>query len=182
MINYNNSKIYKLINSITGLIYIGSTTRSLENRLSSHVSDYKRYQAGKTTFITSYLVLEGGNYSIELIEEYPCESSESLKQREGYYIRQMTCVNKNIAGRNDRDYYSDNKDRIMKYRSDHISEYKQYQQEWRESNKEYNRDWKKKNQEKIKQSFDCLCGGHYTLYEKPRHEKTMRHINYIKSI
>ena len=42
------------------------------------------------------------NFYIELIEDWPCESVEQLRKREGYYIRMMATLNHNIAGRTDK--------------------------------------------------------------------------------
>ena len=39
----NHGKIYKLICNVTGLVYYGSTTESLKQRLSEHKNKYKRY-------------------------------------------------------------------------------------------------------------------------------------------
>jgi predicted GIY-YIG superfamily endonuclease len=37
MPNYQNSKIYKIRCNTTGLVYIGSTTQSLKQRLDQHI-------------------------------------------------------------------------------------------------------------------------------------------------
>ena len=43
MVNYQNSKIYKLINDeLPDKIYIGSTTRKLSLRLAEHKQNYKK--------------------------------------------------------------------------------------------------------------------------------------------
>ena len=43
MVNYEKGKIYKIVCNTTGEIYIGSTTKqTLAQRLSQHVSQYKR--------------------------------------------------------------------------------------------------------------------------------------------
>ena len=42
MVNYQLSKIYKIVCNITGKIYIGSTTKKyLAERLAQHVYDHK---------------------------------------------------------------------------------------------------------------------------------------------
>ena len=42
MPNYNNGKVYKLVNNIDNLIYIGSTTCSLSKRMSIHRNRAKK--------------------------------------------------------------------------------------------------------------------------------------------
>ena len=54
MTNYKQAKIYKIVCNKTGLVYVGDTCKLLLcQRLTKHVSDYKRYLNGKTNFITS---------------------------------------------------------------------------------------------------------------------------------
>lgn len=120
-------KIYKLECLNTGKVYIGSTTcKYLSQRLSSHVNCYKRWVRGQRSFITSFQIIEGGNYEISLIEN--CSSREELAKRERFYIDSMTCVNKNLPrGANEsvdykcnsseytRAYYVKNKQRFAEY-------------------------------------------------------------------
>ncbi len=38
-------------------------------------------------------------FRIQLIEDYPCSDKYELRQREGYWIRQMGTLNMKVAGR-----------------------------------------------------------------------------------
>ena len=58
MPNYNNSRIYAIRSISNGLTYVGSTTRTLAQRMTGHRSALKRYGDGKGHYITSYRVLE----------------------------------------------------------------------------------------------------------------------------
>jgi len=42
MVNYNNSKIYKIVCNVTGKQYISSTSVGLKKRLTGKRVDYKR--------------------------------------------------------------------------------------------------------------------------------------------
>ena len=53
------------------------------------------------------------DWYIELYESYPCNSIDELLKREGEIIRQIGTLNKNVAGRNSKDWYTDNKESIM---------------------------------------------------------------------
>ena len=65
MTNNKQAKIYKIVCNKTGLVYVGATCKLLLcQRLTKHVSDYKRYLNGKTNFITSFKILENGDYDI----------------------------------------------------------------------------------------------------------------------
>jgi predicted GIY-YIG superfamily endonuclease len=41
MPDYSNGKIYKLVSDKTAMIYIGSTTQDLNERLSGHKNEFK---------------------------------------------------------------------------------------------------------------------------------------------
>ena len=60
--------------NVTGRKYIGSTTKDrVAQRLAEHVRNYKHYQNGsRKGYTSSFEILAGGNYIIELIELYPC--------------------------------------------------------------------------------------------------------------
>ena len=141
MPNYQNSKIYKLYDITTNEQYIGSTTQKLCLRLGGHVADYKKYLNGKHNNITSFKIIEGGNYRIELIEAFPCNNKEELHQREGHFIRTLDCVNKMIAGRTCRQYYKDNRENLLEQKKDYYINNKdeklEYNKKYYEKNKDY---------------------------------------------
>ena len=80
MVNYNNGKIYKIINENNEIIYIGSTCEIyLSKRYAKH--NYK-----------------SPNNKIILIENYSCNSKEELRKREQEVIEEYTnLLNKNRA-------------------------------------------------------------------------------------
>jgi len=53
MPDYQKGKIYKIVCNETGLVYIGSTTQALSQRLQGHKKNYKTFK-----------VLENDNYNI----------------------------------------------------------------------------------------------------------------------
>lgn len=109
MVNYANSKIYKIICNKSGSMYIGSTTCKLCVRLSQHRKLFKEGLSG-----TSKLVLQNGDYNIFLLEDFPCERKEQLLARERYYIETLDCVNKKVPLRTQAEWYKENKDRLIK--------------------------------------------------------------------
>ena len=127
MPNYQLSKVYQIVCLTTGEKYVGSTTqKTLAERLAGHVRDYKRWKNGKQDFVSSYPILERGNYQIELLETFPCNSKDQLNAREGHYIRTIDCVNKRIAGRTQKEWTEDHKTEIAErhkaYREAHKTE------------------------------------------------------------
>jgi len=124
MPDYQKGKIYKIVSG--DLVYIGSTCEpTLAKRLATHVADYKRWKAGKRRGVSSFPLIESGDYTISLIELCPCGSKDEMTARERFYIETMTCVNKSVPGKTRQEYYEENKD--------HIHE---QQKIWEEVNKE----------------------------------------------
>lgn len=115
--DYSNSKIYKIVCNITGLVYIGSTTQPLCKRLGVHKSKYKLWKRDNTRTgkFSSFEVIEYDNYDIVLIENCPCSSKEELHRRERHYIQSMVCVNKRVPTRTLQEYYIENKERRKEY-------------------------------------------------------------------
>ena len=177
MVNYNNGKIYKIIDNTNGNIYIGSTTKQyLSQRLTTHVKNYKLFLNGKGHFVTSFKIIENNDYYIELIELYFCNSKDELHAREGYHIRNNECVNNNIPGRTrkewrednkneilerEKDYYEVNKEKILERVKDYyednrekiLEQRKAYHESNREKIKEYKKNYHKANRDKIKEKY-----------------------------
>jgi len=111
-LNYSNGKIYKIICNKTGLVYIGSTCRTLEERLKEHASNSKRYlNKEKNIFISSILVTFNNDFKIELIENYPCDNRQQLEDRENFHILHSVCIN--FSKRNKNIYsYKEKQDKL----------------------------------------------------------------------
>jgi len=71
MVNYQNSKIYKICSFQTDLIYIDSTTQSLSQRLAKHRSDYN---INKGT--SSKEILQYSDAQIIVLESVNCENKD----------------------------------------------------------------------------------------------------------
>lgn len=163
MVNYSNGKIYKIIDLTNDNVYIGSTTKErLCQRLSGHKASYDRYVSGKDKRkCSSFEILKNDNYKIELIELFPCNSKDELNAREGYWQREITCINHNIAGRT-KEQYKEEVD-YLKY------------------HREYNMKYFEENKTSLSAKVKCECGSNYANYHKSRHMKTKKHINFFAS-
>ena len=96
---YRHGKIYKIVSNKTGLVYIGSTCKTLPQRIYHHERDYKQFlKTGKkyNVYMTSFRILKHGNYQIQLVENVPCKNSKELHAREKYWIEKTNCSNKKI--------------------------------------------------------------------------------------
>ena len=85
MPNYNNGKIYKIVNNIDNMIYIGSTTTKLCYRMSIHRC-HMEYNNNNSTLYQHMRKLGIDNFKIVLIEEYPWSNKDQLLRRERYII------------------------------------------------------------------------------------------------
>ena len=186
-IDYSKGKIYRIVCDTTGLTYIGSTVETLSNRLSKHKSHYKHYLKDKNPFITSFKILENNNYKIILIDNCPCNSKEELHREERKYIETIECVNKYVPGRTDKEYRTDNKDKIKEYKKEYRENNKdkinQKNKEYREDNKdkikETQKEWYKNNKTEIneikKQKIECeYCKCIISKTHIKRHQKSLK--------
>lgn len=169
MKDYSKGKIYRLVCNTTDKQYIGSTVQLLSQRLGLHKSIFKRFIGGKSTkALTAFDILFENNYSIVLVEDYPCNNKDELMRRERYFIDTMPCVNKNnpVQTQEEKDSYK------IKYREDpnHLIKMIQYQTKYRQ-----------KNLEKSRANTVCECGGHFQHKNKLSHFKSIRHTRWAST-
>ena len=151
MVNYENGKIYKLVNDELNLTYYGSSCNELRKRLNAHKSKAKDKKC------TSYKLFESGSVKIYLVEKFSCNDKMELNQRERFYIENNECVNKFIPCRTRKEWDENNKEKILlqckEYKEDNKEKIKEYQKEYKEDNKEKLKQYKKeyyiRNKEKI---------------------------------
>jgi hypothetical protein len=120
MSDFKLAKIYKIVplnSNDDSDVYIGSTCKTtLLKRMSKHRENYKRWKEGKYGNMSSFKLFEKysiNNCNIFLIEEFPCDSKDELRQREGYYIKVIPCVNQRIAGRTKKQYKYEHKEYLQ---------------------------------------------------------------------
>jgi len=155
MLKYECGKIYKL--QIDNLIYIGSTTKDLNERLKQHHIKFKIYQNKKSKYYISSFELFKNKIIplITLLELVPCKSKNELLERERFYIENTECVNKikkvtlTEEERNNycKNYYENNKDKIKEY-------YENNKDNIKDKIKEYNEKNKDKIKDKIKEYYE----------------------------
>lgn len=100
MPDYKQSKIYT-ITCENGAVYVGSTTLTLERRLSHH----KSHEASSMyKYIQKNYNGDWSKSKIKLYENYPCNSKKELEKKEGEIIRLIGTINKHITGRTRKEY------------------------------------------------------------------------------
>lgn len=168
--NLQNSKIYAVKSHNSDLVYIGSTTVGLKQRLASHVSSYKNFIENKGAhYMSANKILECEDYYIELIKDFPCETKKTLLIEEGKEMLKFEAenpdklVNRCIAGltvkeQHKRSYERHKEKRLescKKYREEHKEEYAISHRNYYEKNKdrlsELNKVWANNNREKVRE-------------------------------
>jgi hypothetical protein len=174
----NKGKIYKIEDNSNGNIYIGSTCKTLKERLSKHKSNYKRYLNGFGSNVRSYDIIKNNNFTIKLLEKCNIKTKQELYQRERYYVENNDCLNKQIPGRTEKEYKKayriDNKDKINEYN-------KEYNIENKDKIKQKNKAYRENNKDILNEKNICKCGGKFTNKHKTTHFKSNKHLEFIKN-
>jgi len=168
MPDYQEGKIYKLTCKETGKVYIGSTVQKMCHRMKQH-----RCETANQT--GSRQIIERGNYEVEVIEHFPCDTERQLRSREQYWIDNTEdTTNRQRQYESEEAYLEYNKEIIKKYQ-------KEYRNERKEEHAEYCKKYylKKKNdfQARKQEVIQCECGGSYTRCHKARHCRTRKHLD-----
>jgi predicted metal-dependent hydrolase len=182
--DFSKNVNYKLVckDILIKELYIGQTTnftiRKNKHKCNCNNTNDVKYNFKVYTFIRA----NGGwdNWDMIMIENFPCNDSLDACKRERYWIEKLQAtLNSVVPLRTQQEWYKDN--------IEHIRERKQ---EWYEDNKEhiqkYHQEWYQENKEtileKLKEKITCECGSTCRKSDIKRHERTIKHINYIKSI
>ena len=178
----SKGKIYKITNDYNDDVYVGSTCDTLVKRFSAHKNNKNSPEKMNRPLYALMREIGNDRFRIELIEDYSCEDKYQLRQREGYFIREIGTLNKRVECRTKEERYRENKDLILEkqkeYRKEHIEEYaardKLYREEHKEEYKSNHQKYYLKNCEELKQkAMD---------YRKENHDiiKEQYHNSYLK--
>jgi hypothetical protein len=214
MVNYNLGKVYKIepmSGGEEGDVYIGSTALPrLSTRMAIHRCSYKGWKEDRTGLTTVYKLFDKygvTNCQITLLESISAETKDELFACERKWIQSQKCVNKIVAGRTQKQYYQDNRVRLLEqnhqYHEQHKEQSRQYRQdnrvhrleqlgEWKESNKVHIAEYNIANKERraiylkqydIKQvKIQCECTGTYYRNHKKRHIQSVKHQQFCTPI
>jgi len=141
MVNYQNAKIYKIVNDELNLTYYGSTCSTLTKRLSGHKSDSKKKNVNYSSKI---LFSTETKPEIFLVEKFPCNDKIELLKRERFYIENNNCLNKHIPGRSINEWIENHKEEKIKYDKERYLKNK-------EKTIKQNTEYVSKNKDKVKE-------------------------------
>jgi hypothetical protein len=194
MPDYSKGKIYTIrCRTDNTLIYVGSTIQPLSVRIGGHK---RRCNIDKYQNILIYKTINNkwDNWYIELYEDYPCENKEQLCKREGEIIRKIGTLNSRIEGRNQIEYYQDNKEIITEKKKiyneinkEKISKVmKIYCEEHKERIAEVKKIYREEHKEiilkKSGERINCECGCMIRRSDISTHKKTLKHIKLLNSL
>lgn len=75
MVNYQDGKIYQIVNNVNNIKYVGSTTQSLAKRMACHRNDAL---TRTTKFYIAMRDVGIANFRIVLVKNFPCQSKDEL--------------------------------------------------------------------------------------------------------
>ena len=191
MVNYTKSIIYKLCckNPEIKQIYIGSTANEIRKRKNQHKSDcYNKNRESYNLYVYQFIRDNGGfqNWSIIIIENYPCENKRELEKRERYYIELLNAtLNSYNSYRTEEEKKEQLKKCTKEWKEKNKDKNKEKTKEYQKNNKQQYKDYQKKYKDKIrdkikKEKYTCICGSIIRLADKTTHFKTKKHLNYIR--
>lgn len=180
--DYKNGKIYTIRSHLTEKFYIGATTQALCKRMDGHRSNFKTYyENSNKSYVSSYEIIKLGDAYMELLEIYPCETKEQLKRREGELIRQykQTLVNKVIAGRTNKEWKEENKERMKNIRKIYREKNKDKIKEYFITNKpllkiKRQEKYKANKKPRIPRTQEQIDASKKKKYERDRLRKSLR--------
>ena len=152
MPNYQDGKLYRILQDGVKTVYIGSTTQTLSQRMAQHRKGLKHWPNMK---LYQLMAQEGvDHFSIELLVDCPCDRREQLHRAEGEQIRLHNTIgeggcNSILAGRTAAEYalLPERKAKMIEYKKKpetktKIFEYEQHQRpKVKSSQKEYREEY-----------------------------------------
>jgi hypothetical protein len=209
--NYQNGKIYKVVNDIDDEIYVGSTTQTLAKRMAWHRGSCVMKAKMNRKVYQHMIKLGRDNFRIILLEEYPCNNRMELEQRERYFVENLKPSLNSIVPartRTNKEYRRDNVEKIRVQKQKYYEENKnwilEHNKEYREKSKEkintkhreyyaqkketilakqaeYYQTKREHVSERQKITYQCVCGVISRKCAKKRHERSQFHQQFISS-
>jgi len=192
--DYSKGKIYKLVSDVNDEFYIGSTATSLAKRKYWHKTKGRQMPGVKAIFDE----IGWDEMKIILVEEWPCENNDQLRQRERYWFdalkptmnirrpwvteEERKETNRKLARERYQrpevkqrqrermhEWYENNKERYQR------PEVKQRQREYEQRPEVKQRKREYNNRPDQVQQIQCPCGSTVQQRCLQRHERSRKH-------
>jgi len=172
-IDYNKTQMYRFVCNDTAVqeCYVGSTTnwikRKAQHKYNCATETYKCYN------LKIYQTIRAnggwGNWSMVLIEDYPCDNDLEKRKRERYWQEHYDAkMNSRLAQSSMKEWYETHKEYHKEYRETH----KEYQKEYYETHK-------KQIANQRGEKVTCKCGCIVSRNKLQRHQRTLKHLELI---
>jgi hypothetical protein len=128
---------YYISNEDKSKIYVGSTKKPLEVRLSEHIISHYNAKYKNKSKLSSFYIIDGNYFKINLIESIECIDNKMKLQKEQEYINEYSGINKNKSysefnqlskeswATYQRNYYNSNNHQYRNYKKDYYQNNKQ---------------------------------------------------------
>jgi len=179
-IDYSKNVIYKIVcNDLNvKMCYVGHTTDFIR-RKQKHKYNCTKENSNSYNLKVYKLIRDNGgwdNFSMVEIEKFSCKDNNEASARERYYYELFNAnLNIQVPNRNQKEsrkgHYEQNKDKIKEYYEQNKDKKKEYYQVNKTKISEYN-----------KITLTCCCGSTFRKKDKTRHEKSIKHQEYISQL
>jgi hypothetical protein len=193
-IDFSRTQIYRFVCNDTAVqeCYVGSTTNWIHRKAAHKSRCNTETDKGYNLKIYQTIRANGGweNWSMVLIEDYPCDNDLEKRKRERYWQEHYDAkMNSRLAQSSMKEWNETHKEYHKEYRESHKEELLQKAKEYRETHKEQIIEKKKeyyeaqKNEinDKRKEKYECECGIKLARGNKSDHEKTKKHLLFISN-
>jgi len=135
MVNYNNTVIYKIFckYSLIKDSYVGSTVnfRTRQTAHKCHVTNENSLHHNMLLYETIRKYDGWKNWTMEILEHFPCKTGLEKLEREQYWIEQIKpSINSNKAHITDGEKQDYSKNCSKSWRENNVSHVKNYQASW----------------------------------------------------
>ena len=155
--------------------YVGHTV-SWRRRKNRHKSNCNNESSDLYNLKVYQIIRENGGFGnwimIEIHKQFCSDIRESERIEQGLIDKHNANMNTNRTFLTDEQRVEQQRRCCKNYRQKHL-----------ERLKENDRNYVKLNEKKLKQRFECPCGGHHTFQNKTRHYKNCKkHLDYEASL
>lgn len=138
--------IYEIRCNETNEVYIGSTIKSIKDRMRIHMQRQN---------CSSMQIINRGNYAVNILEQFECSEIKDLRIRERFYFDNTNCINILRPYLAPEEKAQERKEYQALYRSAHREKNQKYQKYYRKSNEykinEYKKEYNEANKDRIKE-------------------------------
>ena len=119
------------------------------------------------------------NWEMILIERYKCTDALEARKHERRFIETMhATLNSSIPTRTSQERYVENKDQVLNKSKEYYVEHRENKQQ---VHKEYYENHKDTIRDRNNTIIVCPCGSSFQKSHKWQHQKTKRHLAFIKT-